>query len=176
MRDVLGKGLAIVALSISAGCATGSTARFPLALGGERGVAEAALERQKLCRHEPKELQSQSYVRCKSKGFTIGESWLVVDYGRSDRVMRVRRLEHFPSHEGATKRWNELVGQRGEELGEESQAARDMLADLGEAPQGAVVWKAWQKSDTGYLHGIYLVKPEADDAPNVVEVLRRPAR
>ena len=155
------------------GCGAGTDLRFPASLGKSRDVTEASLEQRKYCRHEPRRMQSQSYVRCKTKGFSLGESWLVVDYNDSQDVVRVRRMEHYATHEEATKRWNALVAERSEELGAESQEGRDIMAQLGEAPAGSVAWKVWRRGDAGNLSAIYLVKPDAADDPNVVEVLRR---
>ena len=155
------------------GCGAGADLRIPVSLGTSRDATEASLEKKKFCRHEPRRMQSQSYVRCKTKGFSIGESWLVLDYNEAQEVVRVRRLEHYSTHEEATERWHALVAERSEELGAESQEARDIMAKLGEAPAGAVVWKVWRRGDSGHLSAIYLVKPEAADDPNVVEILRR---
>ncbi len=152
------------------GCSTPSTLRIPLALGQARGQAEASLEKQKYCRDGSRK-QSQSYVRCHIKGLEMGESWIVVDYDKEQEVVRVQRMERFPSHKAATKRWNELVAKRAEEFGEESPEAREAMAKLSEAPAGAVLWKVWRR-DSEHLNAIYLVKPLADDDPNVVEVLR----
>jgi hypothetical protein len=155
------------------GCGAGGDLRFPVSLGKSRSATEGALEKQKFCRHEPREMQSQSYVHCKTKGFKVGESWLVVDYSEEQSVRRVRRMEHYPTHEEATKRWSALVNERSEELGAESAEARDAMARFGEAPVGAVAWKVWRKGSAGHILGLYLVKPEESDDPNVVEVLRR---
>ncbi len=155
------------------GCGVGADLRFPVSLGKPRSVTETTLEKQKYCRHEARQMQSQSYVRCKTKGFAVGESWLVIDYSEEQLVVRVRRMEHYPTHEEATKRWNALAAERSKELGAESEEARDMMANMGEGPIGAVVWKVWRKGKSGNLLGLYLVKPEEADDPNVVEVLRR---
>ena len=154
-------------------CGAGADLRFPVALGKTRSATEGTLENQQFCRHEPRQMQSQSYVRCKTKGFKVGESWLVVDYSEGQTVLRVRRMEHYPTHEAATKRWSALVAERSEELGVASEEARDVMAEFGEAPLGAVVWKVWRKGEAGHLLGLYLVKPDEQDDPNVVEVLRR---
>ncbi len=172
MKLALGSVFLVASLASSGGCRSGSTLEFPLKLGTQREDAEELLVGKKLCRRESAELAKQSYVRCKTKGFTIGDSWLVVDYDRSGRVVRALRLEHYPKQSQATKRWNALVEARRETLGGESQDAREQLASLGEAPAGAVVWKAWRQGPAGHLLGVYLVKPEEEGKPNVVEVLR----
>jgi hypothetical protein len=169
VRNVISSLLPLVML----GCGARGDLRFPVSLGKGRSAAESTLEKQKFCRHEPRQMQSQSYVRCRTKGFAVGEAWLVVDYSEEQKVVRVRRMEHYPTHAAATKRWNALVAERSEELGAESEAARDVMASMGEAPVGAVVWKVWRKGSSGHILGLYLVKPDEADDPNVVEVLRR---
>lgn len=151
------------------GCASNSSLRIPLTPGQGRGLAEASLEKHNYCRDGSRK-QSQSYLRCHTKGLEIGESWFVVDYDKEQGVTRVQRMERFPTHEDATKRWNSLVAERSEELGEESPEAREAIAILDEAPAGAVLWKVWRHT-TGDLNGIYLVKPKTEIDPNVIEVL-----
>jgi len=151
-------------------CASNSSLRIPLSLGQNRGQVEAALENQNYCRDGSRK-QSQSYLRCHVKGLELGESWFVIDYDKEQDVMRVRRMERFPTHQDATKRWNSLVAERSEELGEESPEAREAIAILDQAPAGAVLWKVWRRVGSGVLNAIYLVKPRTEMDPNVVEVL-----
>jgi len=157
------------------GCGGAARLAVPVPLEQDRVGAEASLTKQKFCRHETREQRIQSYVRCHSKGLEIGESWIVVDYDKADRVAKVQRMELYPTHEEATKRWNALVEERAKERGAESEQARAAMATLGEAPMGAVVWKVWRVSGSNQLDAIYLVKPTSKGAPNVVEIVRRSA-
>lgn len=155
-----------------ASCGGGSNLRLGVVPGQSRAVAEDDLRSTKYCRHEAREKRTQSYVRCGVKGLELGESWIVIDYSPSGSVARVRRMEHYSDHKSATKRWSALIGERRAQLGEESQEARSRLADHGEAPLGAVAWKAWFSKGLDQVIGVYLVKPDDPREPQVVEVVR----
>ncbi len=153
-------------------CGNSANLRLHAATGQSRAQAENALKGNHYCRLEPREQSKQSYVRCGVKGYELGESWVVVDYDELGSVTRVTRMEHFEDGDKATERWNALAQERGQSLGAESAQARSRLAALGEAPEGAVLWKAWQGTGLDELVGLYLVRPSDPKDPQVVEVLR----
>jgi hypothetical protein len=160
-----------VLLPLVLGCGSGGKGIPLVEPGSGRSQAEANLKSENYCRDKGAYKRKQNYVRCGVVGFEVGERWVVVDYDKDDQVERVRRMEHYPDHKEATKRFNTLVELNNQRFGSQSEEARERLLALGETPGGAVLWMTWM-TPSGNLVGLYLVKPDDEKSPRIVEVSR----
>ncbi|MBL4633834.1 MAG: hypothetical protein JKY56_08170 [Kofleriaceae bacterium] len=163
--------LAAIVCCVGLGCG-GASSGLGVTPGQSRAEAEDSLERSKYCRGGAATHKIQKYGRCGVTGFENVESWVVVNYSKTGKVVRARRMERFGSHREAVKGWNLRWEERRKELGKSSKEARVQLGVMGETPEGAITWKVWFSASEGHLIGLYLVKPaDASDA-QVVEVIR----
>ncbi len=164
--------LAAIMCCVGMGCGAASNGSLGVIPGQSRADAEGSLERSNYCRGGAATHKIQKYGRCGVTGFENVESWVVVNYGKTGKVVRARRLERFGSHRAAVKGWNLRWENKRDELGTSSSEARAQLSVLGETPEGAITWKVWFSASGSHLIGLYLVKPSDLSDAQVVEVIR----
>ncbi len=163
---------AAILCCVGFGCGGASSGWVGVIPGQSRVEAEGSLDRSNYCRGGAATHTIQKYERCGVTGFENVQSWVVVNYNKTGKVVRARRLKRFGSHGEAVKGWNLRWENMRNELGKSSNEARAQLGVLGEIPEGAITWKVWFSASKGHLIGLYLVKPSEPSDAQVVEVIR----